>query len=343
MSDSTPPISSTYELLNPVGVYVVRQPRRRYWINVLLLLATGFSTLLVGARLEYSFRQDLPASAMGLFPLPWALAHPSNLLLGLPFACTLMGILLVHEMGHYLYCRRYDVDATLPFFIPAPTLFGTLGAFIRIRSPFRSRSALFDVGIAGPLAGFIAATITLLIALCFSKPLTSAATDPEIQFGYPLIFQAAHWLLFHLGVPAAATPLRMSYLHPTAIAAWVGMFATALNLLPGGQLDGGHILYAAFPRAHRWVSRTTVFLLVLASWYWAGWLLWAVLLRISGMRHPQVPLHVGLTHGRRWLFLVAVAIFAFTFVLTPVHTTGSGLGEIIQDLTDLARQLLGGR
>lgn len=314
---------------------MVRPAPRRYWINVLLLAATALSTLLVGARLEFNFRNNLPASEMGLFPLRWAFAHPSVLLMGLPFAATLMAILLLHEMGHYLCCRRYNVDATLPFFIPAPTLFGTLGAFIRIRSPFRSRSALFDIGIAGPLAGFAAATATLLIALCFSKPLLPAAVDQDIHFGYPLIFQAAHWVLFQLGVPAAQVPLQNSYLHPTAIAAWVGMFATALNLLPGGQLDGGHILYAAFPRAHRWVSRTTVFLLAVASWYWAGWLIWAVLLRISGMRHPQVPLHIGLTGGRRKLFVLAVAMLALTFMLTPVYGPDTSLKEIVRDLADL--------
>lgn len=314
---------------------MVRPEPRRYWINALLLAATALSTLLVGARLEYNFRNNLPTSELGLFPLGWAAAHPSVLLLGLPFAATLMCILLVHEMGHYLCCRRYGVSATLPFFIPAPTLFGTLGAFIRIRSPFRSRSALFDIGIAGPLAGFVAATGTLLIALCFSKPLAEAAVDQDIQFGYPLIFQAAHWVLFQLRVPAAQIPLRFSYLHPTAIAAWVGMFATALNLLPGGQLDGGHILYATFPRAHRWVSRATVLLLVLASWYWAGWLLWAVLLRISGMRHPQVPLHIGLTSGRRKLFLLAVVILALTFMLTPVYGPDTSLKEVLRDLAEL--------
>ena len=317
-------------------VFVFRpEPRRRYWINLLLLAATALSTLLVGARLEFNFRHTLPPSEMGLFPLEWAVTHPAVLLLGLPFAVTLMFILLVHEMGHYLACRHYDVDATLPFFIPAPTLFGTLGAFIRIRSSFRSRSALFDIGIAGPLAGFLAATGTLLVALGFSKPLTAGAMDQDIQFGYPLIFHAAHWLLFQLGVPAAQIPLEHSYLHPTAFAAWVWMFATALNLLPGGQLDGGHIVYAAFPRAHRWISHVTVFLLVVASWYWAGWLLWAVMLRVSGMRHPQVPLHTELTRGRRKLFLAAVLMLALTFMLTPVFGPDTSLREIVSDLAGM--------
>ncbi len=337
MSDPTPPVSSTYELLHPVEVFVVRPPRRRYWINIVLLVATAFSTILVGARLEYSFRNNLPTSEMALFPLRWAFSQPSNLLLGLPFAATLMLILMVHEMGHYLCCRYYGVQATLPFFIPAPTLFGTMGAFIRIRSPFRSRSALFDIGIAGPLAGFVAATLALLIALCFSKPLVPSALDEDLRFGFPLIFQAAHWLLFKLGIAAAAYPLQQSYLHPTAMAAWVGMFATSLNLLPGGQLDGGHIVYAAFPRAHRWISRITVLLLVVAGWYWAGWLLWAVLLRISGMRHPQVPLYEGLTSGRRKLFLVALAILVLTFMLTPVYGPGTSLKDLLNELTQYLR------
>jgi membrane-associated protease RseP (regulator of RpoE activity) len=322
------PPASTYEFVRPVEVFVVAPPRRRYWVHALLLLATLFSTLVVGARLEFSYLHGLPAfpaelGAGGLFPLRWVLAHPANLLLGLPFALTLMGILLAHEMGHYLYCVRYGVQATLPFFIPAPTLIGTFGAFIRIKSPIRSRSALFDIGIAGPIAGFIAASVTLVFALLLTKPMPEALSAiPQYEFGYPLIFYFAQGLLLKLGVSSAGIPLGVAYLHPTAIAAWVGMFATALNLLPGGQLDGGHIIFALFPRAHRTISRLTMLLLFFASWYWVGWLLWAVLLRISGMRHPQVGVEPGIGPGRRALFLLAVGMLALTFVLAPFREGG---------------------
>jgi len=337
MSEQTPPVVPSYELIRPMEVFVVRPPRRRYWINAGLLLATIFSTLLVGARLQYGFMRDLPPFPDGLgmnrlFPLAWAFHHPSRLLLGAPFAATLMLILLAHELGHYLYCRYYGVSATLPFFIPAPTLVGTMGAFIRIQSPIRSRTALFDIGIAGPIAGFVFANIALGFALLHSRPLTPSAADSDLQFGYPLVFYLVHWILIHLGAGGVARmPLGAVSLHPTAIAAWVGMFATALNLLPGGQLDGGHIVYATFPRLHRRVSRITILALVLASWYWVGWLLWAILLRISGMRHPQVPLEPGLTAGRRKLFALAVLILALTFVLTPFH--GGGLSDLLHDFT----------
>jgi membrane-associated protease RseP (regulator of RpoE activity) len=249
----------------------------------------------------------------------WALAQPSRLLLGLPFASALMLILLAHEMGHYLYCRYYGVHATLPFFIPFPTLFGTAGAFIRIRSPIPSRNALFDIGIAGPIAGFLVALGILIFALPQSKmmPLTPVAS--EVQLGYPLIFKLA-WAALPLAKLRAGSPsLQGVYFHPTVIAAWVGMLATALNLLPGGQLDGGHIVFALSPRAHKIVSRITILALIpLAIYFWAGWLLWAVLLRLTGMRHPIVPEWPGVTDGRRWLALFGLVMLVLTLMPVPV-------------------------
>ena len=140
----------------PNAPYLVPAPKQRYWLHALLLVATIFTTLVVGARMQFNFQNNAPAfllsdDSLPLFPLRWLAAQPSRILLGLPFAATLMLILMAHEMGHYLYCRYYRVNATLPFFIPAPTLIGTLGAFIRIRSPIRSRSALFDMGSLGQL------------------------------------------------------------------------------------------------------------------------------------------------------------------------------------------------
>jgi membrane-associated protease RseP (regulator of RpoE activity) len=319
---------------------MVTPPRRRYWINVLLLLMTILSTLLVGARLEYNFLHGWPAypeslGFLNLFPVQWMTQHPSRLLLGVPFCSALMLILLAHEMGHYLCCRYYGVNATLPFFIPAPTLIGTLGAFIRIKSPIRSRAALFDIGIAGPIAGFTVAIITLCLALPLSKPLPDTAADSAVLFGYPLAFYLVRDLLVHLGIGGGtAISLGAAYLHPMAIAAWVGMFATALNLLPGGQLDGGHIVYAVSPRGHRWISRLTILGLLAASWWWAGWLLWALLLRLSGMRHPLVPTEPGLTAGRRKLVVLALLMLGLTFMLAPLQ--GGGLHELLE----LAREVL---
>ncbi len=161
----------------------VDRPRQRYWLHIVLLLATCFTTLVVGARMEYNFQHDQPPFSLSrrrsaVFSRALGVAQPSRLLLGLPFASTLMLILLAHEMGHYLYCRYYGVNATLPFFIPAPTLIGTLGAFIRIRSPIRSRTALFDIGIAGPIAGFVVATTVLMFALPLSRLMPPRALIP---------------------------------------------------------------------------------------------------------------------------------------------------------------------
>src|SRR5882672_5242807 len=297
MSEPTPPIaSSTVEYLRPMPVYAARQLRQRYWLHALLLLLTCFTTLVVGAHMQHNFALGRPAFLLddnsSLLGLPWALRQPSRVLLGIPFAGTLMLILLAHEMGHYLCCRHYGVWATLPFFIPAPTLIGTFGAFIRIRSPIRSRTALFDIGIAGPIAGFVVACAVLVVSLGFSRAIhAGAASQGIVDLQYPLIFQLAHRLLAGLGLlhGFAVLPLERAYLHPMAIAAWVGMFATSLNLLPGGQLDGGHIVFSIAPRAHRFVSRLTILVLIpMAVYLWTGWLIWAILLEISSFRHPQV-------------------------------------------------------
>ncbi len=325
MSDPTPPSLPAYEVLPPIEVFVAPRRRRRYWLHGLLLLLTIFSTLVVGARLEDNFLNNRPAFSLSegtlpLFHVIWATAEPSRLLLGIPFAATLMLILLAHEMGHFLYCVRYGVHATLPFFIPAPTLIGTLGAFIRIKSPIRTRAALFDIGIAGPIAGFVVATITLLFSLTLTKPMPLHVPPSDVLLGYPLVFHLAHQLLALVGQSGAGqVPLYAAYLHPTAIAAWVGMFATALNLLPGGQLDGGHLIYALVPRAHKWVSRLAVLVLLpMGIWWWEGWLVWALLLGISGLRHPQVPEWPGIG-GRRWVLgMVALAMLVLTFMPVPI-------------------------
>jgi membrane-associated protease RseP (regulator of RpoE activity) len=325
MPEILPPVSSTTEYSRVMPVFVARRPKDRWWLHLLLLALTMFTTLVVGARMEFNYLQGQPAFAIAddsPFPLHWALSQPSRLLLGLPFSAALMFILLAHEMGHYLCARYYGVQATPPFFIPFPTLFGTMGAFIRIRSQIRSRAALFDIGIAGPIAGFVCAVIVLIFALPHSRPLAGASTDFEIQLGYPLIFKLVWQALrpANLGLYAVS-------LHPTAIAAWVGMFATALNLLPGGQLDGGHIVFALAPRAHRAVSTLTIIaLLPLAYYFWAGWLVWAVLLRISGMRHPMVAEWPPVTGFRRWLAAAALVMLVLT--LTPAPLAHSSLPEV---------------
>jgi membrane-associated protease RseP (regulator of RpoE activity) len=317
-------------------LFYVPRPRQRYWLHILLFLATVFTTLVVGSRMEYNFQHGRPAFSLEdddlpFFPARWALEQPSRLLLGLPFAGTLLLILMSHEMGHYLYCVYYGVNATLPFFIPAPTLIGTLGAFIRIRSPIRSRTALFDIGIAGPIAGFAVATTVLIFALPLSKLMPATAAAPDVQLGYPLIFRVVGGILQLGGRREGASFLQNMYLHPTAIAAWVGMFATALNLLPGGQLDGGHIVFSIAPRAHKQISRLTILALIpMALYFWAGWLVWAILLRISGMRHPIVAEWPEVTGVRRWLAVFALIMLMLT--LAPAPFGHSSLLEVFREL-----------
>jgi membrane-associated protease RseP (regulator of RpoE activity) len=338
MSDFTPQLPSLYEEPSPIEVFVAPPADRpRLWLHILLLLITCFTTLVVGARLEYNFLLGLPAfslqESLSMFPVLWILHSPSRLLLGVPFAGALMAILLAHEMGHYVYCVRYGVNATLPYFIPAPTLIGTLGAFIRIKSPIRSRAALFDIGIAGPIAGFVVATMVLLWSLWLSKPVPPSAPPADVQFGMPLIFHLVYWFEGLFLAPGSwQVPLSRVYLHPTAIAAWVGMFATALNLLPGGQLDGGHIVYSVWPRAHQFVGNLVIgillplgFLAILRDqgwagehWAgWAGWLIWVIFIAVSGLRHPIVPNYPGVGRGRKVLALFALAMLILTFMPEP--------------------------
>ena len=334
MSDLNPPLSAPATEYLPPEVYVVQPLKQRYWLHILLFLATVFTTLVVGAKMEFDFLNNAPPFVHGdefipLFPVGWALREPARLLLGIPFSATLLLILLAHEMGHYLYCRYYGVNATLPFFIPAPTLIGTLGAVIRIRSPIRSRCALFDIGIAGPIAGFVVALIVLVIAMNHSHVLPGVMANSDVEMGYPLIFHLLWTVLPLADVHGGSSLLQDIYFHPTAIAAWVGMFATALNLLPGGQLDGGHIVFSLSPRAHRTVSRLTILALIpMAFYFWAGWLLWAILLRISGMRHPMVEEWPGVTNGRRLLAVVGLLMMVLT--LTPAPFAHSSLLTVIQ-------------
>jgi len=344
MPEFLPPVSSTTDYYRPVEVFVVRPPKQRYWLHIILFLATIFTTLVVGAHMEFNFQHNQPAFSLNddevpFFPLPWIYLQPSRLLLGLPFASTLMLILLAHEMGHYLCCRYYGVNATLPFFIPAPTLIGTLGAFIRIRSPIRSRAALFDIGIAGPIAGFVVAVIVLIFAMPLSKAVSPAMASPDIQLGYPLIFRLIWYVLPLAHLKTSSSALHSIYFHPTAIAAWVGMFATALNLLPGGQLDGGHIVFSLAPRAHKIVSRLTILALIpMAFYFWAGWLIWAILLRISGMRHPMVAEWPDVTGIRRWIAVFGLVMLILTLAPAPFGPHGS-LREFLPTLQDGLSQL----
>jgi membrane-associated protease RseP (regulator of RpoE activity) len=328
MSDPNSPIpTSTIEYYRALPEPVGRPPRERYWLHALLLVATGFTTLVVGARMEFNFLNNLPPFTAGdewlpFFPLGWIVAQPSRLLLGIPFSATLLVILFCHEMGHYLFCRYYRVRATLPFFIPAPTLIGTLGAVIRIKAPIRTRAALFDIGIAGPIAGFVVAVVTLAVAMMLSKPLAPGVGLSDLQLGFPVIFHVMHSVLRSVAPnhATAALPLSRIYLHPTAVAAWVGMFATALNLLPSSQLDGGHIVYALAPRAHRAISWITVIVLVYLGHRYVGWRVWAGLLIVMNVltyRQEQAPEYPMLPASRWILAVLAIVMLVLTFTISP--------------------------
>ena len=306
-----------FEALDETGLDDLR-PRHRYWLHALLFLLTLLSTTVVGAGFAQSFALNLPSSFDGdLYGYVRMWRQPSFLLQGLPFSLTLLTILMAHEMGHFLTARYYGVDVSLPYFLPAPTLIGTMGAFIRIRSAIFSKRALFDIGIAGPLAGFVVLLAPLVVGLALSRVSPGAVHHSDLVFGSPLLLQLFERIAF-----PGARPEDI-YLHPVARAAWVGMLATALNLLPIGQLDGGHILYAFAGEKTRWLSRFFVALLIPMGFFFAySWLLWAVLLFFFGMRHPVIydPYPIG--RARTWLGIAALIILILTFTLSPVRANG---------------------
>jgi membrane-associated protease RseP (regulator of RpoE activity) len=337
MSEPNSPVASpTVEYLRPAPGRALLAPKPRYWLHILLLLATCFTTLVMGARMQYNFQQGRPAlsfddDSVPFFPANWAVSNPARLLGGVPFMATLMLFFLAHEMGHYLYCRHYGVYATLPFFIPMPTPIGTMGAVILIRSRIRSRTALFDIGIAGPIAGFVVTLAVLVVSLAWSKPMHAGFGAADYELGYPLIFQMAHRMLGSMGLlhGSPALPLDRMLLHPAAIAAWVGMLATSLNLLPGGQLDGGHIIFSIAPRAHKIVSRLTILILVVMAYYlWTGWFVWAILLWLSSFRHPQVAEWPRVSGGRLWL--AGFALLMLVLTVTPAPMGHASLPEAVR-------------
>jgi membrane-associated protease RseP (regulator of RpoE activity) len=285
----------------PVWVTAAERPSRRTTlrpIHVVLFLATLFTTTLAG-----SFQA-------GVNPL----ADLRLLVHGLPFSTTLMGILLVHEMGHFLMSRVHGVEATPPYFIPGPPfLVGTFGAFIRMHTP-TSRKALFDVGAAGPWAGFLVAIPAVFYGLSLSEVRALEASTGGLVLGDSLVFG---WLTrLALGVsPADVTIL----LHPIALAGWFGLFVTFLNLLPIGQLDGGHVVYALIGRRHRWVARCSLVVIIgLAFLGWQGWVMWAVLVTVLGLDHPPTIDDTPLDPRRRIAAWLTIVLFAITFMPVPL-------------------------
>jgi membrane-associated protease RseP (regulator of RpoE activity) len=309
----------------------IRPVKSRWGLNLVLLVLTLFTTMMAGALLRGVDPLDTAFVPMGgaWFPVPTTVDWQA-MVLGAPFALALLGILLVHEMGHYLAARRHRVRVTLPFFIPFPAYFslvGTLGAFIRLKGPIMSRSVLFDIGAAGPLASFVVSIPVVFIGLALSGPVPGEAAPmtpflihfagEAIGIGDGLLFRSAAVLFF--GDEVGTRPIL---LHPLAFAGWLGLFVTALNLLPFGQLDGGHILFSVMGRAQRHVGRLFLLCLIPLGMLWWGWWFWggAVLFLSRGrIEHPPV---LGglrpLGRHRRALAWMTFAIFLLTFAPVPV-------------------------
>ncbi len=299
---------------NVQGLLALFSQPLTWWLNAVLFLATFLTTTAFGSAVVESFAQNRALTVDVLIDGYRRLVRlDDHIWTGLIFSVPLLVILLAHELGHYLECRRRNVDASLPYFLPSPSLFGTFGAFIRIRSPIYSREGLFDIGIKGPFAGFITLLPFLIVGVALSKTSGQIASGDSITFGTPLIL----WIFESVRFPGA--PASHILLHPIAIAAWAGLFATALNLLPIGQLDGGHIVYAfGVERWHRRSSLAFVLVLVLAGFFYWPWWLWAVASFFFYRRHPLVYDHTPLGTRRLVLGLAALIVFILSVTVVPI-------------------------
>ncbi len=294
----------------PRAVAAPEPPRDRVWLHVLLLLltlvtATGMGILHYVGFLSELGRRRVHISIVGA------------ILGGCWYSIPALTILGAHEMGHYLACRYYKINASLPYFIPFPSIFGTLGALIRIREPLRTKRMLFDVGVAGPIAGFVVAVPALLIGMWLSPPVRIPPAVEEL--GEPLIFRFVKYLFW--GNLPRGVDINT---HPLLFAAWFGLFATALNLIPVGQLDGGHIAYANLGRRANYVSYVMLaIMLILGVTVSGNWLVWSgvmlVLLSLFGWKHPPTwDEGDSLGTARILVTLFALLMFILCFIPVPV-------------------------
>lgn len=315
----------------PGGRWLVLTRRRaetaeRWWLHTLLFALTLATTTLAGAVLNGSVIVDDSFGLLrGRVTLVGGLVPAITA--GLAFAVPLLAILLAHEMGHYFTARRYQLDVSPPYFIPVPlfpSFIGTMGAFIRLRTVLSDRRQLFDVGLAGPIAGFVMAVPVLLIGLVLSEPLSAhegvrgmvlSVQGEGYLLGDSLVTLALRWLV-HGGAAIS--------LHPVAFAGTLGMFVTMINLMPMAQLDGGHILYAAQPRLHRRAALAFWLVVLALGHWWIGWYLWAgLVLVLSRGRLDHPPLldaYRPFPASRRWLLWVAAVLFLLTFAPAPFET-----------------------
>lgn len=297
------------EVITPDGrVYIQKEPQKKKFplINLILFTATLITTTLAGAGLEGVTLFEFLRS-----PIP-------SIIKGLPFSLTLLGILLTHEMGHFFTAKRYKVDASLPYFIPAPFGVGTFGAIIKMRAPVDSRKSLVDIGGAGPIAGFIVATIAIIYGIRTSSLVSiSEIPDYSIRFQDPLIVKLLQYFLIG-GVPEGYEMM----LNSVGFAGWIGMLVTSLNLLPIGQLDGGHISYALLGNKAIWLSRLVFsILIILGIFSWHGWLFWGFISYFAiGLRHPplQAGADINLDTRHRIVAYICLMIFLLTFMPSPI-------------------------
>ncbi len=292
-------------------------------LSILLFAVTALTTTATGAMYMWNFRRGIPAFATSqdLLPFVWVFKNPCELAAGLPFSVTLLAILLAHEFGHWLLCARHRIVASWPYLLPAPTLSGTAGAVIRIRFGIPSLDALMDVGVSGPIFGFAVALPATALGLLLSK-IPSGSPEPvlirlQAPLAMRLLYAPLRWMM------PSFPPIGELVWHPVLIAAWVGLFITSLNLIPAGQLDGGHIVYALSRRWHRRLTIAVPILLLAAGvLLWVGWLLWGAILLIPAMRHPYVPTIPELDRRRRIYGWVALAMLALTLLPAPFADAG---------------------
>lgn len=294
------------------------------WGLAALLFLTSLGTCVtLGGSFYLAARTDLVTDVTPLL-LPSTIARvwgdASLVAWGFAFALPVLFILLAHELGHYLLCRRYGLPATPPYFLPAPVGLGTFGAFIRIRAPIRDKRELFDVGVGGPLLGFAALFPFLAFGVAQSQPVAIRLVEdsPTAMLlylpGKSLLVELLS-RLFHGALP----PGTVLNPHPFALAGWVGLFATMLNLLPLGQLDGGHLLYAAFGRLQRRLAAPLWLALAALAWLWWGWLLWCAIVLAMGLRHPPVGREdEPLDPRRRAVAWGVLLLFVLCFMPVPI-------------------------
>ena len=293
------------------SAWPVRRPRDRPFVHLALLVATVASTMLLGQAHYAGFSTDFVSDA----------TPTVSFLSGAWYSFTILAILGTHEMGHYVACRYYRVDASLPYFLPMPLIMtGTLGAVIRIRQRIPTKPMLFDIGAAGPIAGFAVAVPALFLGVWLSRAVPLPEDFVGFSLGEPLLFKFAEWL-FWSDAPDGYT----INLHPVALAAWFGLLITAINLFPIAQLDGGHISYATLGRRSTTVTvGATVCVVLLAAFVSLSWLFWAlmmvVMLFVFGARHPETAdEHIPLDPMRRRIAVLTVVIFILCFTPAPIE------------------------